>query len=113
MNITISLFRRTGLSKEEVANAKKSLMETVEILKEEVKKTRKELSGVQRDVQFWKAELKKRTTMKKCTKCKGSIDIWPFNDTIPYYIKGDKVSHVVCPKMGVKLDYGKIGDESL
>lgn len=49
------------------------------------------------DLNFWLQQMKKRSPTKKCTECKGEIDLWPFNTSVAYYIKGDKVKHVNCP----------------
>ncbi len=89
MNITLALLKRVGLSKKDVGEITSSLKEKVKSLQGEVDKTRSDMS-------FWKSEMKKRSPKKKCTNCGEEIDVWPFNDTEAYYIKGDKVQHVKC-----------------
>lgn len=90
ISISISLFKRTGLSEPEVDLMKNGLEDRIKALSQTVAKT-------QRDIDFWKAELKKQTPTKKCTKCRGAIDVWPFNNSVGYYIKGYRVRHVECP----------------
>jgi hypothetical protein len=50
-----------------------------------------------RQLDFWKRWFRSRTPTKKCTKCKQPINLWPFNDKLGYYIKGNKVTHQSCP----------------
>lgn len=68
---------------------------------------RKEIEAVQRDNNFWRSQLKKRTPTKKCLKCKGEIEVWPFNTKVGYHIKGNRVEHAVCLTQTKEDDNGK------
>lgn len=70
-------------------------MEEVISIKESM---RKELEKARGDISFWRQQLRKRTPKKKCLNCNGEIEVWPFNDKVGYYLKGNKVEHVTCPK---------------
>ena len=89
MNLSISLLRRTGLTHEQVAEITRDLDKSVGLLTKDVEK-------VHTDLNFWKQQLRKQTPTKKCTKCKGEIEVWPFNN-VAYYIKGSRVTHQTCP----------------
>lgn len=64
-------------------------LEYDEDLKDAVARLESELS-------FWKSWFKNRQPTKKCTVCRESIDLWPFNKTEGYYIKGNRVTHQKC-----------------
>ena len=93
MNLSITLFRRTGLTKSDIENIVKGLHNEVDTLNKEVDKTR-------RNMDFWKREMKQRQPKKKCTKCKNLISLWPFEEA-GYYIKGNRVTHISCPEVEI------------
>jgi len=62
------------------------------------KEIRDTMSKLQSELDFWKGWFRSRTPTKKCTKCKQEIDLWPFNATVAYYIKGNRVTHQTCPE---------------
>lgn len=97
MNISISLFKTKGFTKEEVEAAQKGLYDTCEKLEKSVKNLQGTVRKTERDVSFWKDQLRIRHPKKKCTSCKREIEVWPFNYTVAYYIKGSRVRHVKCP----------------
>lgn len=96
MNIHISLplFKRQGLTSAQVDNIR-------EALQSDVKKLHSDVQKAHSDVDFWKRQLRKQAPTKTCTKCKGKIDLWPFNQTA-YYIKNNRVAHQTCPKKVTK-----------
>jgi len=95
MNITLTLFKRGGLTKEQVNDLTGKLRDDIENLGKELRKT-------EGNVAFWKSQMKKRAAPKKCTKCKGLINLWPFEDYGYELKKGGKVKHLVCPTKDTK-----------
>lgn len=93
LRLELALFKHKGLTRADVHKITENLREEIKELKQDIDKARI-------DVSFWKSELKKRAPKKKCTRCKVEIDLWPFNTQQGYYIKGNRVTHVVCQKEG-------------
>jgi len=73
------------------------VVDAPEATKPDIKQYEKDFAKLKSDLEFWKQQFKKQAPTKKCTKCKGEIDVWPFN-TEAYYIKGARVTHQNCPK---------------
>lgn len=88
MNISISLFKTKGLTKQEVDSI-------TEQLTLDIKKLNSELEITRSNVQFWKDQMKKRHSTKKCFKCEEQINVWPFEDSA-YYVDKNKVWHKEC-----------------
>lgn len=85
MNVSISLLKRTGLTKEEVEQARQSLLSVATNTEKKLKEIEKQIASVERDNKFWSGQLRKRTPTKKCIKCRGEIEVWPFNDSEGYF----------------------------
>lgn len=89
MNISISLFKRTGLTEKQVEDI-------VGNAESRADKLSKELEQIKGNIDFWKRQLKKQSPTKKCTVCKEQIDLWPLNDTEAYYVDKNKITHQKC-----------------
>lgn len=61
------------------------------------KELKQTVTKLEAELDFWKRWFKARTPKKKCTKCKVEIDLWPFNKSVAYYVRGNRVAHQTCP----------------
>lgn len=96
-NDTLQQIEEATEKMEIVVSSAKSQME------ETLKKADEQSRVLEGNLKFWKQELKKQATTKKCTKCKVDINLWPFNTTIGYYIRGNRVTHQTCPTIVRKV----------
>lgn len=108
MNITIRLPFKI-IKNDEAINRAKSKEELQSIVKDadnkfndKLKDIEKQVVSLNTDLIFWKQQFKKQSPKKRCTKCKEPIDVWPFNYSESYYIKGNRVTHQTCPKSSIK-----------
>lgn len=64
---------------------------------EKFNKVEERVRALNSNLDFWKRQFMKQQPTKKCTKCHQPIDLWPFNTSTSYYIKGNRVTHQTCP----------------
>lgn len=88
MNITLSLLKRQGLTQLEVEEITKEL-------RDDIQKMSQESERIKSDLGFIRAESLKLQPKKKCTKCRGTIEVGTLGEG-GFYIKGNRVTHIEC-----------------